>query len=524
MRLYDKLSHKLAVRALFRSLLRRVKGANITISATNPDHAKYSLDPQLYISYLKSEWKYNLRMEFSSMHKTEKSFAKSFLRGVEIDQRIATSESRGDALVEVMLEYRKTKFQEQKWRANYLERKQDIQKQDDKAAKELQLRKQESKLKKPIDPKQIFHRLEAPQKHRVVLSELKASKEFSEHLLRRYLKLKQQSLQLPNPAMLPNTPDIKEIPEYKSKYALPGSTRHDLIKAGYDTEYIDAIVKPSLEYDINKYHYLNNLQHIVNNKGPYPVKIATTSAGPIPMPYIKVPFARPQQMKQIALDTKKLWTVIRIRNVWVSEPGTIKDEKMFSDGRYSIPGSRGFGPEQFMYPRSYYQKLAESEALWEYVLDRETGGSRSFSSYVSDWTEHLDINTKVLEAKVDAYFSKYSQLRTRNSSLQKERDALQLQMNEHYDQLVATYDSLINELNTQGIFKHSEIVNPAKVTQTYPQILDTTPHARVSEGIPELERIGMGKKLGDYLREAGVKSFSWGEKFYKRFKFDIKKT
>lgn len=524
-----KALHRLAVLSLYRALLRHVK----KLPATTPSFSngskeieteltRYGLNNKLYMKHLSFEIRYSIGIEFRRRHS---DFFQWYVRGVELEsslqQYINQEPSSFVTLLQLIIDYRAIIHKEQLWRADYLNNKHEINMVIEKRSDEIDIRRKKSKSKEPTAPATIFHKLTNREKQRVIKDELNKGKEFEGHLLRRYLRLQQMQNIIPNPLLLSYTPDTiqwKAEDTFKPHFALVGSTKHSAIHLAYDTEYIDAIIKPSLMYDINKHHQLEKLNHIVNERGPYKVRIKTTPSGATAIPYIKMPYPRLEQLKKVALDARYLLVATRVHNIWHSSRDDINKESRKSDGSYIVAGS-GYIPDESMFPRSHYQDLAEAEALWEYVME----GKYSQNTYKKQWTEFLDITSKKLTLDVQKYHTEYSVLRSKGSSLLKEQQALQQQQNSHYDDLVTIFNNIALALQHDRIHKHSELVNLNRVTTTYPQMLESYSRTgKTFPGLPEHERIGMGRQLPDYLQ--GYHSVHWGQKFYDRFKFDFKRT
>lgn len=338
------------------------------------------------------------------------------------------------------------------------------------------------------------------------------------------------------------TPESMALP----KVVIPHSTKHRVIMDAYDMEYIDAIIKPDLEYDINKYHHLDGLSDIVNKKGPYKVQVRQCQAGIMPVPIISLPYAMPENRQEIAVDIKKLVRLSRIKAVWESGPGTAMTEPLFKDGSYAVRGSRGFSDLERMFPRRYYEKLAAQEASWELLMDKleaktalkeeqvvlkESPTAKPSNvtwdsiekEYLAEWQLPLNVSSASIDAEIRLYWNKYSTRtgKTGHPLLTRQQE-LQAKMNEHYDRQVVRLKNLLETLAQDNVFKHCELVNfQNPVTKRYGQYIkeDESRTERNKKGVPDTERAGMGKKLGDYLDEAGHHSFRWGMVFDKKFRF-----
>ncbi|ABN67038.2 predicted protein [Scheffersomyces stipitis CBS 6054] len=541
-----KSSHQTALFSLYRSLVRNIGKLNNIDILQDSEHIKgckdianelekIKLDQKQYFSNLRFELLYSIRNEFqkqkqepfklTSQAVADSRFVQQFEMGIRLDQLLDkfVQEKSIIELLTFVLEYRSSQFKKQKWRADYLRRREEI---DKKIHREREVNKKKAKykpqLKKPVDPLKIYHKLDNRQKRLVIDNERRRSSVHSNHLLRRFLKLKQASGEIPTPQLLPYTSESNGISadSMSNVHHVPkGSTANAAIQTAYDMEYIKAVVIPSLEFDINKKHFLEKISHTVNEKGPSKVQVRTTNAAFTTLSFLQLPYPTIPQLEKIAVDFKKSLFVARLQNIWESSPGKMKDENLLADGSYSVKGSGGFGPDECIYPRHHYQRLAEGEALWEYLMNRND--KTPLKAYVKDWTIALDITSSELASKADEIKKKYNDLRRPNSKLYEEKERKQQQMFTHFDKLSVSYGDLIAKLNEKQVHKHSDIVNLGdKIRKTYDKRLGNHSMTRKTyRGIPNIEGVGMGKALGDYLDEAGLPCFKWGDEFYDHFDF-----
>ncbi|CCE81674.1 Piso0_002337 [Millerozyma farinosa CBS 7064] len=507
-----KTSHRNAVLSLYKQLIKKshqLKSRKICLvqSGLSPslevEKEKMAIDMNLYMRYLSYEINTVVRNEFKK-HRTSAngtSFLKSYLEGMDLLTVLNTTLCQGSAeswggLLEKIQKYRNSRFRASTWRYENMTEKANLK------------------------PNAASNTDSRTKKTQVLKSYFSASEEHSQWLLRNYLKKLQTRHEIPIPHLLPYTPDVVISPvdsSISTTLAIPGSTKASAIEAAYDMEYIESIIKPAVEYDINWKHNLSRLQEIVTEKGPYEVKIKVTEAGPMKVPYIKLPYTRKAPLREIALDIKKSMRLIRIYTVWNSENGNNITEEKNSDGSYSVKGSHGYSDNERMYTKEYYNSLGESQGMWEYFLERELNGENKndIGKYINEWTEELETVTDVIKMELDRYYEKYKFLTSRKSPLLQERKDLQIEMNEKFNNQLMRYNRIIDMIENRPISKHMDIVNPDRVDITYSTYIseDEEKSRKEKKGIPELSRVGMGKNLADYLHEVGHKYYKWGMRF-----------
>lgn len=209
--------HQTALFSLYRSLVRNIGKLNNIDILQDSEHIKgckdianelekIKLDQKQYFSNLRFELLYSIRNEFqkqkqepfklTSQAVADSRFVQQFEMGIRLDQLLDkfVQEKSIIELLTFVLEYRLSQFKKQKWRADYLRRREEI---DKKIHREREVNKKKAKykpqLKKPVDPLKIYHKLDNRQKRLVIDNERRRSSVHSNHLLRRFLKLKQAS-------------------------------------------------------------------------------------------------------------------------------------------------------------------------------------------------------------------------------------------------------------------------------------------------------------------------------------------
>lgn len=538
------LTHKYAVLSLYKSLLRNVnKLALLSIPSMtiddkrndiNKEVAKISINQRQYLKNVKAELGYIVREEFRSTKKGEignpNKFRERFIEAIRLQEILEYTRHDSTSWIQLivkLLNYRSQKHLEQYWRSEYLRDPEEINNGKNKEKPTLLVKQMESRSKKPKITN--FKKLSQKEKSNRYKTELIKCNENSQKLLRRYLKELQTSNKIPIPHLLPYTSEKSLLPltdAVSLSLTIPGSTCRSSIASAYDLDYIDTIIKPSLEHDINKCHYLDHLKSIADEKGPFKVQINITEAGPMSIPYIKLPYKR-DELQEVGMDIKKLMRLIRLKTVWNSSDNESSiTEPQFSDGSYAVRGSRGFGEEERIHPRHYYEKLAVEEGIWEFLISNqdknENASLDSPTKLINEWQDALEIATTELNNDVNYYYQKYNALKSSKSPLLQDQKILQQKMNLHYDDQLNRYNHITKLINNHNIIKHSEIVNLSNVvTKKYDKYLvknDRNPSKKHQKGMPALERIGMGKRLADYLDDVGYHYFKWGMKFDKKLK------
>lgn len=532
-------AHRNAVKSLYHHLIRgsrKLKDTRIPLTAfdgnnksLSKERDKYNYDPSSYAKCISYEIYYHIKEAFLEVNNRKLSpniLLDKMTKGIELTSflkgALSGKHTDWNRILLLLIDYRRDKFYRQEWKAEY--------KQDEEAFDKYIFKDNQMALSKKKDKIARMNQKNNKYKGGLIKrikNELKESTSNSAYIVRRFLKNSQLNQKLPVPNLLPYTVTGAKIPEHAStklSLTVPGSTKSLAIEEAYDLDIIEGIIKPSIEYDINKYHYVDNLKTIVQEKGPFKVQINITEAGPTSIPFIRLPYPRLNKMRDVALDIKYLMRRIRLKTVWNSQPGDNSlSEPKFADGSFSVRGSKGFTKDERIHPRYYYEDLAINEGIWESMIAQLEGKNNvNVDEIVNSYLVCLDVSSKVLDDNVNHYFQKYKALRSPRSPLIKEQRELQQSMNHHYDEQLNKYKKLIEALRDKNIVKHSEIINTDFQMKTYGSYLekeDSKFITKLKKGIPELERRGMGKKLGDYLDDFNYHNFKLGEKFGKRFKF-----
>ncbi|KAI5956792.1 hypothetical protein KGF54_000409 [Candida jiufengensis] len=334
------------------------------------------------------------------------------------------------------------------------------------------------------------------------------AKSHGQSLILRYLNRLQYDGKIPNPHLLPYTEEtlVTSGDNYDQKHIIKGSTQK-IINEAFDKEYIESIIIPGLEYEINNFE-IEKLTKIINEKGPYQAVAKQTNAGIVSMPFIQTPFHDAKYRKKLAHLIRQQIKWFRIRKCWETTEN-LNEENLHPDGSYSIKGCRGFGDDELMKTRKYYEKLAEGEEIFELFCEiekrRSKGEDTSEEIDLSefDWCSELDIVSVYIESKLIDILKKSKEI-----DLSKHQTKLQDQFDKEYISKIKRFDELLNQLKRDNVFKHSEIVSPPN-TESLKNNLPPL------NKFPIEERFGRGKKLGDYLKANKFKSFEFGNELNK---------
>lgn len=536
--------HQACVRSLYRSILRGLYKADKTklVIDSNSEPTthiafelrKASLDPELYHRFLISELRYHVN---ERMRRTLRSSIATYLALEQGDQLVksfgALQKDPSDAshwhlIIKILVALRDELFQIQKWKEAYFKNREAI---DEQRVKDIPVKMARSLGHMKSTPNKVEPEFDSLQAHQRLKEYKKAkskSEEDSGFVVRNYLKKLQLEGRIPNPYKLPY---VSETLTYQSanlpdpSVLLPGSTKTHVMEQAYDRDYIEAIIKPEVEYLINK-SFLDEMDEQINEKGPPKVKIQATNAGVMTAFYIGAPFSDKKTMRNIAVDIKKLTRLFKIQHVWnlkASNKVAQAHERKVGNG-FAVKGSGGFSEDEVMFTREYYQELADAEANWEALMDdmRHQDLTKSVRKketlFRQEWREPLDIAS----AEID---NKLNELCDRNKLLPehfKRQRELQAALNEKFEKKAERYSNLVSQLQQDNVIMHSDIVNfrnPVEANYSAAFQHDSLAKPKNKKGIPEVERTHMGKKLGDYLAQFGFRSFQMGQKFRERFKF-----
>ncbi|RLV96571.1 hypothetical protein JA1_000039 [Spathaspora sp. JA1] len=518
----NKITHKESICQLYRSLLR--KATKIRSIPPSPTLLKQK-DPQAYINQISNELRVGIIEQFRINPKRSHILANHLVSGITLNDQLdqlLTNNEFWDEFLNIIEHRRNDIFNAQMRRGSYLSRKDEVA-------------DKEAHLVRGRDKRRISQRIRArinranradtsvkfdSQKDRnnFLKKELITSQEYSRDTLRRYLSHLQEKQIIPIPSLLPYTRESLDTDKQSYLHIIDGVSRRAISEA-YDKQYLQSIIIPSMEYDINHVHNFNKIETNLNEKGPYIVKGSLCHAGTISVPLLKSPFKRKVGRKKVAEYVKKSVLLHRTEKVWESkDKNDISGEISLGDGSYFIPGLLGFRKNAVMYPRSYYENLAYGEATFELFMKMHELEARNDEQPInldefSDWFEFLDI-TSEWAAQGYQDLRKEIEYTTRNG-FESTRGVLQKKMNKLYRFSVARFSKLNDNLTRYSVHKHSEIVSPP-VTTTFKHRLNKRKEELL---LPTQERIGRGKTLGDFLEEHKLRHYHYGYKFLDRFKF-----
>lgn len=518
-------NHQSLVRSLYRDLLRSVTKLAQVNGPKSLHHMdpqvlrqcqRYEIDPKLYINHLVGELRYEIavqmRLPFEINAYTGSILRKRLLLGAEINEAIERAVVEDPKylvdIIKIMVDFRAENSRKQEWRLQFLSNSDDIN---------------EVRNRKKLIIKKVIANKKLKQVTRKFSSEewKKISAQNETLVLQRYLKHLQTRNLIPNPFLLPYTDKCyrsSSSERYPPTEVVPGSVKNAVIRSAYDLDYIESIVKPSFEYDVNKIHYLGQLDEIVNEKGPFRVTISMNNSGSFLIPLLRKKKKDPEELRRIALDIKRLTRLSNLLGAWNSPAGSksIEYGPINRDGSITVKGSRGFDYDERMFPKHYYEEFCYQEARWEFLMDNAIGKTKSsFGDYLGLWMEPLEMVAPWLIASFKQLRLKY---RVDANTLEQQQ-IFQSQHNAHYDTQVTRYKAIVENLTENNVFKHSDIVNADRQHKTVEdQWVAPSKNPKVPTGAPLLERRGMGKTLGDYLENVGYHNFKWGKKFVSRFK------
>lgn len=551
-------SHASLLIFMYRDILRslaRIRKYTPVIATKSADASitneldKATMNPQLYGTFLKSELRYYVDEEFRAKyrHFNSKSLFMKLLTGNILvnclkDVRVEPlNPHHWSKLIKILVHHRKTQHLKQSWKLDKLKHKDDIDQGRSREVDSLTLKRIQSRSNKPgYEVYPDFSELSSGQKYKEFRKELSESKKNSQYAVRKYLKHLQLNGLIPNPYKLPYVSDTltrHSLNLPKALVLLPGSTKSFVVNEAYDMEYIDAILKPELEFIINKNHLLKPLEKSVLEDGPYKVKIRNTTAGVMTANFIRAPNYRPHLMKELALDIKKLMRCVRKQFIWNLDTDVKGNasEKAHGDG-YGVRGSLGHSPEEIMYPRKHHEKLADQESFWEALMSVEYikadhGEDVVLSQNVQrqlkitdqsnyeSWREPLEEATQLINSEIQAFYDKYKI--TRNSPIWNDQETLQEKMDMIHERRVDNYSNLVQGLEENNFFLHSDLFMIEQSVGDYEATLtrDSSKRKDKTRGLSEFERSGLGKRFPDYLEDTGNPAFRMGNRFTKRFKF-----
>lgn len=532
---FTSIDNSVVLRSLFREItrgLRKIRTQPVLLNAQDTSSSEFKrevkkalIDNSQYREYLLSEIRHTVLQKLSvkpkNTHIKDHIVHSQLWQGHNLVEKLnaihqePSNSLNWKELVDLVLSERKLLLLKNKWTLDYKAHKKVI---DEGRLKELHPLKAKQLLSKQREKKSYIND-SSDKGYKLRLAE---SNDNASWVVRNYLKRLQLSGKIPNPFKLAYVSEnmhqqALQLPKIVN--LLPGSTKTNVLESAYDMDYVDAILKPEIEYLLNKKHYLEKYQNIVNKKGPAKVQIRSTLAGIMQAHFIRSPIKDELEMKRIAIDVKKLTRVIRKQFIWklgTSQTESLS-ERMVGEG-YAVRGSQGFSIDEIMYPRKYHEDLVLKEAEWEYLMKIEELKAKYGQNVMQDarvsnqldklrqqivegWIAPLNIATKAIDDEVELYFLKYKI--TDSSPIWKKRDLLQERMNMNYERTSRKFGELIENLRRDRVCAHSDLF--------YRSSKD-----KQGKKLPEKERALGGKSLGNYLEEVGLSGYKMGYEYRKR--------
>lgn len=553
------LGHTVLLRSMYRRILRglaKIRQIDPVVDLTKGEDGltlhrelvKASKNPKLYGEYLRTELKYRIDEEFRKYYPriNERSLYPKLVEGEKLvgflqDVRKETRNCMlWSSIIEILVANRQRELDRNCWKRAYLSSKAEIDQGRDKEVNPLIAKRRQSSRLREYDTSKKYTSLTASHRRKALKKAIGESEENAAFVVRNYLKKLQLNGRIPNPYKLPYVPASltrQTINMPKENALIPGSTKTVVVDAAYDSQYIESIIKPEVEFKINQHHYMAPLEKIVNEDGPYKVKISASNAGIMKAYYIRLPFPKFAEMRQIAVDIKRLVRTARKLFLWNLQLSNAPDAKAKRLGLgYHVRGSEGFSTDELMYPREYYENLVNREANWELLMELEEQKAKYGEDFVlseqfndkfqkrarevfDSWLQPLRETTNILKEDVRLYHKKYNV--GIDDPIWKKQLKYQKMMNESFEDKVTRYTELLTQLEKDRVFMHSELYRTSPVTQDYTKTMvsEEGKSVKYRHGIPETERKGQGKRLGDYLEDMGFKGYKMGYKFARRFRF-----
>ena len=462
-------------------------------------------------SVLFEEFKVGMYESFNKQYTNTYQMTQALMKGIKLNSVLDDALTKGnhDKLTSWVHQHRKEYFEWTQRRASFLQNRKELEEKRIGSLRGRESSLASSRKRGKTKRKQLA--LSTGGSVDDFINEgLETAFKNGQFLILRYLNQLQYAEKIPNPHLLPYTPETLQTEgnQYNSHHVIKGLTQK-VIDQSFDKEYIESIIIPSLVFDLNDMN-MEKITTIVNEKGPYQAVAKENNSGTVPLPYILSPFKHKPGRKHIAhlIRQQVLWS--RIKKVWETTH-ELEEENMSKDGSYPIRGCRGFGAEELMKPRLYYENLCQGEEMFELFCEIEQkrlegrGVNEEIDLEQFNWTKDLDIVSDEITAK---YRQVLSNSKLDLSELQQ---SLQHRYNDGYKDYVERFTKLLNQLKIFNVFKHSEIVAPPNTT-----VLKSDVNNLVLDKFPTEDRIGRGQTLGDFLKACGFPYFEFGNELRKK--------
>lgn len=513
MRFISHVNHEPAIRSLFRELIRqkrKIPRLNVTkvLSVETRDRKlqnEYKLlnyNASQYLQLISDEMMYILKQDACLKLDNETIFLLWYHKAIEMIKSIEQNDI--EAIIKSLLEYR-TRDQADSKKKYYHYKSKGIEEFDGKLPEDVS-----SKFAFPI---KTYNQLTNSERLKRFKDEILESKLRKFRTTRKYLKHLQLNQRLCIPQRLPYTKS--KLPETDITQKIPDSTSSKAMNEGYNFKMIESIITPEMEHKINYHHYLKKIQDHID-KGPFQPKIRFSSAG-MKVGYIQLPTYNLSTMKEIAIDSKKSAKLYGIIDLWESQDE--RNEKSNKDGSFDIAWSK-MGDKIFS--KKYHEKLHDSEALWEYLLDQQLGKSQNLQVYINDWRSSLNMASNHLNQQLQDLTSKYRQGYLRD--LKDEQKQLIEVFNDKYETKLEKYRQLVELLNLHKVSIHSDLVSidinhHSTVEHHLNRDDHTLKHSRT--GLPLVDRINQPKRLSDYMDDVKLQNYKIGMRYDKKFNVNM---
>lgn len=513
-------NHKGSVLSLFKELLTISRRFELLIDNTTPVYPQewqlYRINPEKYRNYLRDEMFHIVRCEFKRKYTNMDEFAKSFQSGITALGILKSG--LFNEIIALALDFRESQAQRNAHITNIY---------NDKGTKEFNGKFPEAITKHLAFPLKSYDQMTNSERLKRLKLELKMTKDNKHKVLRRYLKLLQMTNKLVVPQALAYS--NMSLPKLELHDKIFGSTAKKALQQ-YNEAIVMGIMLPEMEYKLNMDVFMKKWTDSID-KGPFQPKIHTINAGPVPIPFIRLPYPQLRKMKEIAIDIKELVRKLTLKQMWESTrlQMTMPVNK---DGSIDLSWYKKYGNSK-MFSKSYYEYWHEQEAMWEYHLiyerlkqtktakEMESPETRRYlentlKQLMSSWTSSIQDTNIILNAEISQYYQKYDR-KYLQQVLQQQHEVLQ-QMEQQYQMRVDKYNKLIRTLNMYQVSPHSNLVDRNKVgTQKIHQTLIKNDHQvkHTRTGL-ESDRFGKRKQLADYMDDYEIPSFKVGRKYEKR--------
>lgn len=536
--------HTLSLYRNLLRLLRRVERVPVVLKDTlsslelHAEYCKWKAEPQLFGKNLLVELRYSIHEAFNEPQLHAANLFQHFRRGyqlLEALQDVSNNPSETDLwerLVQQAVDKRTENLNASLQDQSLGQHKSEIEVNRLKNLEPLAAKRRVSWANKFGEQIPRYDSLTNSEKRDFCKQSLVALRNNAALVTRSYLKKSQIRGEIPNPYKLPYVPQhvrhqAVALPD--SLVLIPHSTKHNIMKAAYDLDYVASILRPEIEHKLNEKQVLAKARAIVEEKGPYKVQIRASTAGVMPTSFLRLPYHEKTYLKEMAMDIKKLMRAVRKRFVWNFQPASSLSvsEPQIGDG-YAVRGSKGHLIDEIMYTRCYYENLVIKEAEWEHLMlltefEKENGPvspkslaasqfARLKDELLKQWMEPLDVTTSELDIEIQAFYQKYNI--SKSSPIWDRRRELQSEMNQKYERETRMLEELYSLFETGSVFLHSDLYHRKALHEDHgfrkikPKLADTNLGGPANPAA--------GQTLGEHLEQKGFHGYRTGYKYAKR--------